>query len=109
MKKIGIVTVGAVTLCWAMYEVSSDNTNTVTHNEASQKVTFKNFSSTAKNEKLAPQILLAQTNSLNSSAPVCKYNFDANQEDYDLWNDEHSDYWSMKIFPLISGKNLVLK
>ncbi|MFY0034940.1 DUF4882 domain-containing protein, partial [Acinetobacter baumannii] len=32
MKKIGIVTVGAVTLCWAMYEVSSDNTNTVTHN-----------------------------------------------------------------------------
>lgn len=67
MKKIGIVTVGAVTLCWAMYEVSSDNTNTVTHNEASQKVTFKNFSSTAKNEKLAPQILLAQTNSLNSA------------------------------------------
>ncbi|PIL53873.1 DUF4882 domain-containing protein, partial [Acinetobacter baumannii] len=49
MKKIGIVTVGAVTLCWAMYEVSYDNTNTVTHNEASQKVTFKNFSSTAKN------------------------------------------------------------
>ncbi|TPT65457.1 DUF4882 family protein, partial [Acinetobacter baumannii] len=109
MKKIGIVTVGAVTLCWAMYEVSSDNTNTVTHNEASQKVTFKNFSSTAKNEKLAPQILLAQTNSLNSSAPVCKYNFDANQEDYDLWNDEHSDYWSMKIFPLISGQKFSLK
>ncbi len=27
MKKIGIVAVGAITLCWAMYEVSSDNTN----------------------------------------------------------------------------------
>ncbi len=29
MKKIGIVAVSAVTLCWAMYEVSSDNTNTL--------------------------------------------------------------------------------
>ncbi len=45
MKRIGIVAVSAVTLCWAMYEVSSENTNTVTHNEASQKVTSKNFSS----------------------------------------------------------------
>lgn len=109
MKRIGIVAVSAVTLCWAMYEVSSDNTNTVTHNEASQKVTSKNFSSTAKNEKLVPQILLAQTNSLNSSAPVCKYNFDANQEDYDLWNNEHTDYWPIKIFPLINGQKFSLK
>lgn len=31
MKKIGIVTVGAVTLCWAMYEVSSDNTNSASN------------------------------------------------------------------------------
>ncbi|ERH69461.1 putative exported protein [Acinetobacter baumannii 532279] len=45
MKKIGIVAVGAITLYWAMYEMSFDNTNTVTHNEASQKVTSKNFSS----------------------------------------------------------------
>lgn len=108
MKKIVIVAVSAITLCWAMYEVSSDNTNTVTHNEASQKVTSKNFSSTAKNEKLTSQTLLAKTNSLNS-APVCKYNFDATQEDYDLWNNEHSDYWSMKIFPLVTGQKFSLK
>lgn len=43
MKKIGIVAVSAVTLCWAMYEVSSDNTNTVTHSESSPKVASKNF------------------------------------------------------------------
>ncbi|NUF38647.1 DUF4882 family protein [Acinetobacter lactucae] len=104
MKKIGIVAVSAVTLCWAMYEVSSDNANTVTPNEASQKVTSKNFSSTAKNEKLAPQMLLAQTNSLNSSGPVCKYNFDATQEDFDLWNNEHPEYFPMNIFPSINGQ-----
>ncbi|MCH2001048.1 DUF4882 family protein [Acinetobacter seifertii] len=109
MKKIGIVAVSAITLCWAMYEVSSDNTNTVQRNESSQTVASKNISSTTKNEKLAPQILLAQTNSLNSSAAVCKYNFDATQEDYDLWNSEHSDYWSMKIFPIISGQKFSLK
>ncbi|MBJ8437784.1 DUF4882 family protein [Acinetobacter lactucae] len=104
MKKIGIVAVSAITLCWAIYEVSYNNTNTTPYNESSQKVTSKNFSSTAKNEKLAPQ-----TTSLNSSAPVCKYNFDATQEDYDLWNNEHSDYWSMKIFPLITGQKFSLK
>ncbi|PJF02306.1 DUF4882 family protein [Acinetobacter seifertii] len=109
MKKIVIVAVSAITLCWAMYEVSFDNTNTVQRNESSQTVASKNISSTTKNEKLAPQILLAQTNSLNSSAAVCKYNFDATQEDYDLWNSEHSDYWSMKIFPIISGQKFSLK
>ncbi|MEQ1087523.1 DUF4882 family protein [Acinetobacter seifertii] len=109
MKKISIVAVSAITLCWAMYEVSSDNTNTVQRNESSQTVASKNISSTTKNEKLAPQILLAQTNSLNSSAAVCKYNFDATQEDYDLWNSEHSDYWSIKIFPIISGQKFSLK
>lgn len=109
MKRIGIVAVSAVTLCWAMYEVSSDNTNTVTHSESSPKVASKKFSSTTKNEKLASQTLLAQTTSLNSSAPVCKYNFDATQEDYDLWNNEYSDYWSMKIFPLITGQKFSLK
>ncbi|OCZ52533.1 DUF4882 family protein [Acinetobacter seifertii] len=109
MKKIGIVAISAITLCWAMYEVSSVNTNTVTPNQASQKVSSKSISSTTKNEKLASQTLLAQTTSLNSSAPVCKYNFDATQEDYDLWNSEHSDYWSMKIFPIISGQKFSLK
>ncbi|MDA3453081.1 MULTISPECIES: DUF4882 family protein [Acinetobacter] len=109
MKKIGIVTLSAITLCWAIYDVYPDNTNTVTHNDSSKKAGSKNFSSTVKNEKLAPQILLAQTNSLNSSAPVCQYNFDATQEDYDLWNNEHSDYWSMKKFPLIIGQKFSLK
>ncbi|MDB0160016.1 DUF4882 domain-containing protein, partial [Escherichia coli] len=52
MKKIGIVAVSAVTLCWAMYEVSSDNTTTVSQNESSQKVASKSISSTTKNEKL---------------------------------------------------------
>ncbi|MFW1806215.1 DUF4882 family protein, partial [Acinetobacter baumannii] len=83
MKKIGIIAVSAVTLCWAMYEVSSDNTTTVSQNESSQKVASKSISSTTKNEKLASQTLLAKTASLNSSAPVCQYNFDATQEDYD--------------------------
>lgn len=109
MKKIAIVAVSTITLCWAMYEVSSDNTSTVSRNESSPKVASKSSSSSVKNEKLAPQMLLAQTNSLNSSAPVCKYNFDATQEDYDLWNNEHSDYWSMKIFPLITGQKFSLK
>ncbi|MGM7374486.1 DUF4882 domain-containing protein, partial [Acinetobacter baumannii] len=59
MKKIGIVAVSAVTLCWAMYEVSSDNTNTVPRNESNQKVASKSISSTTKNEKLASQTLLA--------------------------------------------------
>ncbi|WP_217484436.1 DUF4882 family protein [Acinetobacter lactucae] len=108
MKKIGIVAVSAITLCWAMYEVSSDNTSTVSRNESSQKVISKNFSSTTKNEKIAPQMLLAQTNFLNS-APVCQYNFDATQEDYDLWNNEHIDYLPMKIFPLINGQKFGFK
>lgn len=109
MKKIGIIAASAITLCWAMYEVSSDNTSTRPHNESNQKVVSKSSSSTTKNEKTAPQTLLAQTNTLNSSAPVCKYNFDATQEDYELWNNEHSDYWSMKIFPLITGQKFSLK
>ncbi|MDY7371612.1 DUF4882 family protein [Acinetobacter oleivorans] len=109
MKKIGIVAVSTITLCWAMYEVSSENTSTRPRNESNQKVVSKSSSSTTKNEKTAPQTLLAQTNTLNFSAPVCKYNFDATQEDYDLWNNEHSDYWSMKIFPLITGQKFSLK
>ncbi|MCG6036227.1 DUF4882 domain-containing protein [Acinetobacter baumannii] len=109
MKKIGIVAVSAITLCWAMYEVSSDNTNSVTHNESSKKVASKSISSTTKNEKLAPQMLLAQTTALNSSTPVCQYNFDATQEDYDLWNNEHPEYFSMNIFPLISGQKFGFK
>jgi len=109
MKKIGIVAVSAITLCWAMYEVSSDNRTTLSENESSQKLASKSISSTTKNEKLVPQMLLAQTTSLNSSAPVCKYNFDATQEDYDLWNNEHTDYWPMKIFPLITGQKFSLK
>jgi len=103
MKKIGIVAVSAITLCWAMYEVSSDNTHTVTHSESSKKVASKTISSATKNEKLAPQTLLAQTTSLNSSAPVCKYNFDVTQEDFDLWNNEYPDF-PKKIFPLITGQ-----
>jgi len=109
MKKIGIVAVSAITLCWAMYEVSSDNTTTLSENESSQKLASKSISSTTKNEKLVPQMLLAQTTSLNSSAPVCKYNFDATQEDFDLWNSEHSDYLPMKIFPLITGQKFGFK
>jgi len=108
MKKIGIFVVSAVTLCWAMYEVSSDNTNTTARNASSQKVASKNISSTTKNEKLGPQMLLAQTNSLNS-APVCQYSFDATQEDYDFWNNEHPDYLPMKIFPLINGQKFGFK
>ncbi|EHU3238956.1 DUF4882 family protein [Acinetobacter baumannii] len=108
MKKIGIVAVGAITLCWAMYEVSSDNTNMTPYNESSQKVASKNISSTTKNEKLAPQMLLTQTNSLNST-PVCKYNFDATQEDYDLLNTQDPDRPPMKIFPLINGQKFGFK
>ncbi|MFV5360103.1 DUF4882 family protein [Acinetobacter oleivorans] len=107
MKKIGIVAVSAITLCWAMYEVSSDKTHTVTHNEASQKVTSKSISSTTKNQKLTPQTLLAKTNSLNS-APVCQYNFDVTQEDLNLWNNEHPDF-PMKIFPSINGQKFGFK
>lgn len=110
MKKIGIVAVSAITLCWAMYEVSSDNTtSTRQRNESNQKVVSKSSSSTAKNEKLAPQMLLAQTTSLNSSASVCKYNFDATQEDFDLWNNQHPEYFPMNIFPLISGQKFSFK
>lgn len=109
MKKIGIVAVSAITLCWAMYEVSSDNTNTVTPNQASQKVASKSISSTTKNEKLASQTLLAQTNSLNSSAPVCQYNFDATQEDFDVLNAQDPDRPPMKIFPLINGQKFGFK
>lgn len=108
MKKIGIVAVSAITLCWAMYEVSSDNTNTVTPNQASQKVASKSISSTTKNEKLAPQMLLSQTNSPNS-APVCQYNFDATQEDFDIWNTQDPDRPPMKIFPLINGQKFGFK
>ncbi|MCZ3070292.1 DUF4882 domain-containing protein [Acinetobacter baumannii] len=103
MKRIGIVAVSAVTLCWAMYEVSSDNTNIAPRSESNQKVASKNISSTTRNEKLAPQMLLAQTNSLNSSTPVCKYNFNATQEDFDLWNNEYPDF-PIKIFPSIIGQ-----
>lgn len=109
MKKIGIVAVSAITLCWAMYEVSSDNTNTTSRNESNQKVTPQKVTANTKNEKLAPQIFLAQTNPLNSSAPVCQYNFDATQEDYDLWNSEHPEYYPMKIFPLINGQKFGFK
>jgi len=108
MKKIGIVAISAITVCWAMYEVSSGNTSKVSHNESSQKVASKNFSSTAKNEKLASQTLLAQTNSLNSSAPVCQYNFDATQEDFDLWNNEYPEF-PKKIFPSINGQKFGFK
>ncbi|MDC4499537.1 DUF4882 domain-containing protein [Acinetobacter baumannii] len=108
MKKIGIVAVGAITLCWAMYEVSSDNTNMTPYNESSQKVASKNISSTTKNEKLAPQMLLTQTNSLNST-PVCKYNFDATQADFDLWSNENPGYVPLSIFPLITGQKFSLK
>lgn len=108
MKKIGIVAISAITVCWAMYEVSSDNTSKVSHNESSQKVASKNFSSTAKNEKLASQTLLAQTNSLNSSAPVCQYNFDVTQEDFDLWNNEYPEF-PKKIFPSINGQKFGFK
>lgn len=107
MKKIGIVAVSAITLCWAMYKVSSDNTNTVSRNESSPKVASKSISSTTKNEKIAPQTLLAQTNTLNS-APVCQYNFNATQEDYDLWNNEYPDF-PTKIFPLINGQKFGFK
>ncbi|MEQ1066916.1 DUF4882 domain-containing protein [Acinetobacter sp. XH1741] len=103
MKKIGIVAVSAITLCWAMYEVSSDNTNPVQRNELGQKAVTKNFSASAKNEKFATQMLLAQTKTINSS-PVCQYHFDATQEDYDLWNSEHPDYFPMKIFSVINGQ-----
>ncbi|MDS7944773.1 DUF4882 family protein [Acinetobacter sp. V110_1] len=108
MKKIGIVAVSAITLCWAMYEVSSDKTNTTLRNEPGQKVTPKKVTANTNNEKLATQMLLAQTNSLNS-APVCQYNFDATQEDYDLWNSEHSDELPMKKFPLIEGQKFGFK
>lgn len=108
MKKIGIVTVSAITLSWAMYEVSSDNTNTVTHSESSQKIASKTISSTAKNEKLAPQMLLAQTNSLNSALD-CQYNFDATQQDYDVWSNENPGYVPLSIFPLITGQKFSLK
>ena len=107
MKKIGIVAVSAITLCWAMYEVSFDNTSTVSRNESGQKVASKTISSTAKNEKLASQTLLAKTNSLNS-APVCQYNFNATQEDFDLWNNEHPDF-PTKIFPSINGQKFGFK
>lgn len=108
MKKIAIVAVSTITLCWAMYEVSSDNTSTGSRNEANRKVESKNLPSTTKNEKLALNPVSAQANSLNS-APVCKYSFDATQEDYDLWNNEHTDYWPMKIFPLITGQKFGFK
>lgn len=108
MKKIGIVAISAITLCWAMYEVSSDNTNTEPRNESNQKVASKSISSTTKNEKLGPQLLLTQTTSFNSSAPVCKYNFDAIQEDFDVWNNEYPDF-PRKIFPLITGQKFSLK
>ncbi|WP_336168629.1 DUF4882 family protein [Acinetobacter sp. 161(2023)] len=108
MKKIGIVVVSAITLCWAMYEVSSDNTTTVSRNESSQKVTSKSISSSAKSDKVAPQMLLPQTNSLNS-APVCQYNFDATQKDYDLFNTQNLDRPPMKIFPLINGQKFGFK
>jgi len=108
MKKIGIVAVSAITLCWAMYEVSSDNTSTRPLNESNQKVEPKSSSSSVKNEKIAPQMLLAQTNTPNS-APVCKYSFDATQEDFDLWNNQHPDYLPMKIFPLINGQKFGFK
>jgi hypothetical protein len=109
MKKIGIVAVSAITLCWAIYEVSPDsNTSTRPLNESNQKVAPKSSSSSVKNEKLAPQMLLAQTNSLNSSAPVCKYSFDATQEDFDLWNNEYPDF-PKKIFPSINGQKFGFK
>lgn len=108
MKKIGIVAVSAITLCWAMYEVSFDNTSTVSRNESGQKVASKTISSTAKNEKLASKTLLAQTNSLNSSAPVCQYNFDVTQEDFDLWNNEYPEF-PKKIFPSINGQKFGFK
>lgn len=107
MKKIGLVAVSAITLCWAMYEVSSDNTSTRPRNESNQKVASKTILSIAKNEKLAPQMLLAQTNSLNS-APACKYNFNATQEDFDLWNNEYPDF-PKKIFPSINGQKFGFK
>lgn len=109
MKKIGIVAVSAVTLCWAMYEVSSDNTSTRQRNESNQKVASQNNSSTTKNEKLAPQMFLAQTTSLNSSAPVCQYNFDATQEDFDIWNAQDPDRPPMEIFPFINGQKFGFK
>ncbi|WP_252059521.1 DUF4882 family protein [Acinetobacter sp. AHP123] len=109
MKKIGIVAVSAITLCWAMYEISSDNTTTVSQNEFSQKVAPKSISSTTKNEKLASQTLLAQTTSINSSAPVCKYNFDATQEDFDVFNTQYSDRPPTMRFPLINGQKFGFK
>ena len=109
MKKIGIVAVSAVTLCWAMYQVSSDNTNTAPRSESNQKVASKSISSATKNEKLASQTLLVQTTSLNSSAPVCKYNFDATQEDYDLWNNEHPEYFPRDVFPFINEQKFGFK
>lgn len=108
MKKIGIIAISAITLCWAMYEVSSDNTNTAPRGESNQKVASKSISSTTRNEKLASQTLLAQTTSLNSSAPVCKYNFDVTQEDFDVWNNEYPDF-PKKIFPSINGQKFGFK
>ncbi|RSR53237.1 DUF4882 domain-containing protein, partial [Acinetobacter baumannii] len=75
---------------------------------SNQKVVSKSIPSTTKNEKLASQTLLAQTTSLNSSAPVCKYNFNATQEDFDLWNNEYPDF-PIKIFPSIIGQKFGFK
>lgn len=108
MKKIGIIAVSAVTLCWAMYEISSDNTSTTPHNESNQKVVSKSSSSSIKNQKVAPQMLLTHTNSLNS-ALVCQYNFDATQEDYNLWNNEHPEYFPRDVFPFINGQKFGFK
>lgn len=53
-------------------------------------------------------MLLAQTNSLNS-APVCQYNFDATQQDYDVWSNENPGYVPLSIFPSITGQKFSLK
>ncbi|WP_427927015.1 DUF4882 family protein [Acinetobacter baumannii] len=102
MSLIGVVQI------YGSISVSSDNTNTAPRSESNQKVASKNISSTTRNEKLAPQMLLAQTNSLNSSTPVCKYNFNATQEDFDLWNNEYPDF-PIKIFPSIIGQKFGFK
>lgn len=43
-----------------------------------------------------------------SQSEVCQYNFDATQEDYDVWNAENPEYFPIKVFPEINSQKFGL-
>ncbi|MGR2824939.1 DUF4882 domain-containing protein [Acinetobacter sp. 1124_18A] len=99
MKKISVLALGIVILGWTMYHLSSPNT---TSTLSSNKVVTSSRIILADDEEESKIFLARQP---SNQPEICQYNFDATQEDYDLWNIQNiEEDTPIKKFPEISGQ-----